>query len=277
LALYYTARAPRPDEEIQEVTMSIRTFLLLIVGVSIVAMARAQATAPPTRQPDARCADVNVLTPVERSAGWQLLFDGRSTAGWHGYNKQDTKAWVIDDCSLKTSGTEGNYGSDKRADLVTDREFTNFELSVDWKATKGGNSGIIYGVIEDPKYQAAWMTGPEYQLMDDVGFKEDVEPAQKAGSNYAMHAPDDKSKMLKPVGEWNTTRIVVNGAHVEHWLNGKKILEFERWTPAWNALRDAGKWKGYPDYGKSKTGRIALQDHGSIFWFRNVKIRPIVG
>ena len=92
-----------------------------------------------------------------------------------------------------------------------------------------------------------------------------------------MHAPDDKSKMLKPVGEWNTTRIVVNGAHVEHWLNGKKILEFERWTPAWNALRDAGKWKGYPDYGKSKTGRIALQDHGSIFWFRNVKIRPIVG
>ena len=98
-----------------------------------------------------------------RSAGWQLLFDGTSTAGWHGYNKQDTKAWTIEDCSLKTTGTQGNYGSDKRADLVTDTEFTNFELTLDWKASTGGNSGVIYGVIED-QYDAPWKTGPEYQL-----------------------------------------------------------------------------------------------------------------
>ena len=144
----------------------------------------------------------------ERSAGWQLLFDGTSTAGWHGYNKQDTKAWTIEDCSLKTTGTQGNYGSDKRADLVTDTEFTNFELTLDWKASTGGNSGVIYGVIEDPKYDAPWKTGPEYQLLDDIGFKEKVQPAQKAGANYAMHPPDDANKVLKPVGEWNTTRIV---------------------------------------------------------------------
>jgi len=255
--------------------MSIRTSFLLIACVLVVATVRTRATAPGVRQPGGRCSDVNVLTPSEQNAGWQLLFDGTTTAGWHGYNKQDTKAWIIDDCSLKTSGTAANYGSDKRADLVTDREFTNFELSLDWKATAGGNSGVIYGVIEDPKYQTAWMTGPEYQLMDDVGFKEDVEPAQKAGSNYAMHPPDDKSKVLKPAGEWNTTRIVVKDAHVEHWLNGNKILEFERWTPAWKALRDAGKWKDYPAYGSAKTGRIALQDHGSVFWFRNIKIRSI--
>jgi hypothetical protein len=221
------------------------------------------------------CKGANVLTPAEKASGWQLLFDGKTTAGWHGYNKQPTKAWVVDGCLLKSAGTEGNYGSDLRADLVTDEEYTDFELSLDWKATKGGNSGVMYGVVEDPKYKAAWMTGPEYQLIDDVGFPEKLEEWQKAGANYAMHVADPKQKVLKPVGEWNTTRIVVKGSHVEHWLNGKKVVEFERWTPQWNALRDSGKWKEAPDYGKFKTGPIVLQDHGSVFWFRNVKIRPL--
>ena len=199
----------------------------------------------------------------------------RSTAGWHGYNGQSIAAWAIDGCLLKSSGTEGNYGSDLRGDLVTDKDYTNFELSLDWKATKGGNSGVMYGVVEDPKYKAAWMTGPEYQLIDDVGFPEKLEEWQKAGANYAMHLADEKQKVLKPVGEWNTTRIVVNGAHVEHWLNGKKVVSFERWTPEWDKLRDSGKWKEAPDYGKFKSGRIALQDHGSVFWFRNVKVKPL--
>jgi len=251
--------------------MAKRTLLALMSLTVVVTMAQSEAA----RTEDTGCSGANVLTPAERSGGWQLLFDGTGMTGWHGYNNQDIKAWTIADCSLKTTGTEGNYGSDKRADIVTDKEFTNFELTLDWKASTGGNSGIIYGIIEDPKYDAPWKTGPEYQLLDDVGFKEKVQPAQKAGANYAMHAPDEANKVLKPVGEWNTTRIVVNGTHVEHWLNGKKIVAFERWTPEWNALRDAGKWKDAPDYGKAKSGRIALQDHGSIFWFRNIKIRPI--
>src|SRR5262249_42060947 len=150
-----------------------------------------------------------VLSASEQSAGWLLLFDGRSTSGWHAYNKQDTKAWAIDDCSLKTTGTERNYGSDKRPDLVTDREFTNFGLTVDWKGSKGGNSGIICGIGEDMKYEAPWMTGPEYQLLADVGFPEKVKPYQTAGSNYGMQPPDERVKVLKPVGEWNTSRIVV--------------------------------------------------------------------
>ena len=133
---------------------------------------------------------------------------------------------------------------------------------------------MMYGVIEDPKYDAPWRTGPEYQLVDDVGFRQQARAGTKSGANYAMHAPNEAQKTLEPLGEWNTTRIVVHGAHVEHWLNGKKVLEFERWTPEWNTLRDSGKWKDAPDYGKFKTGRIALQDHGSVFWFRNVKIRP---
>jgi 3-keto-disaccharide hydrolase len=259
----------------REAIMSSQMTLASLVCAFLLAATSAQ-TSPSRAQPaTASCGGVNVLAPEEKAAGWLLLFDGNSMSGWHGYNKQALDSWTVDDCALKTRGTEGNYGSDKRADLVTDKEYTNFELTLDWKATKGGNSGVIYGVVEDPKYDAPWKTGPEYQLIDDIDFPHPLEPWQKAGANYAMHLPDPAKKRLKPVGEWNTTRIVVNGAHVEHWLNGAKILEFERWTPEWQKLRDSGKWKEAPDYGKAKTGRIALQDHGSIFWFRNVKIRPL--
>ena len=248
--------------------MNLRILGRLFVGVAAVTAVGAGVGHA------ASCEGVNVLTPAEKTGGWQLLFDGKTMGGWHGYNGQNLKAWTIEDCALKTTGTEGNYGSDKRADLVTDAPYTNFEISIDWKASKGGNSGIIYGVVEDAKYDAPWKTGPEYQFIDDVGFPEKLEEWQKAGADYAMHLPNDQ-KTLKPVGEWNNTRIVVRGPHVEHWLNGKKILEFERWTPEWQKLRDSGKWKEAPDYGLAKTGRIVLQDHGSVFWFRNVKIRTI--
>jgi len=190
-----------------------------LVSVAIL-VAGGATTRPALASP---CEGVNSLSPAEKAAGWELLFDGTSTKGWHGYNAQSTKSWAIEDCALKTLGTEGNYGSDKRADLVTDRDFTNFEVSIDWKATKGGNSGLVYGVVEDKKYDAPWKTGPEYQFIDDVGFPEKLEPWQLAGANYAMHLPNAQ-KQLKPVGEWNNTKIVVNGTHVEHWLNGKKIL-----------------------------------------------------
>ena len=243
---------------------------LLVGSVSTLFVIAAGAAAAPAEP----CGGVNELTPAEKAAGWERLFDGKSMGGWHGYNGQSLKAWAIEDCALKTVGTEGNYGSDLRADLATDREFTSFEVSLDWKATKGGNSGLMYGVVEDKKYDAAWKTGPEYQFIDDVGFPEKLEEWQKAGANYAMHLPNAQ-KQLKPVGEWNNSRIVLSGSHVEHWLNGKKILEFERWTPEWQKLRDSGKWKEAPDYGLARTGRIVLQDHGSVFWFRNVKIRPL--
>jgi hypothetical protein len=245
----------------------MKTTILTSLASVVACAAFAQGTA-------ADCEGANTLTPAEKAAGWQLLFDGKSTAGWHGYNAQSIAAWTVDTCLLKTAGTAANYGSDKRADLVTDREFTSFELSVDWRATKGGNSGVLYGVVEDPKYEAPWETGPEYQLIDDVGFPEELEPGQLAGADYEMHVPNEKKK-LRPVGEWNNTRIVVRGSHVEHWLNGKKILEFERWTPDWTKRKNAGKWKDYPDYGMAKAGHIALQDHGSVFWFRNVKVRPL--
>jgi hypothetical protein len=250
----------------------------LLAGAFAFSLACAPAPEPPPEQAAVvdPCEGLNTLTEAEKAAGWEVLFDGKTMNGWHGYNGGTTEAWSIDDCSIKSAGTEDNYGSDKRVDVATDSEYTSFEFVVDWKATTAGNSGLIYAVVEDEKYETAWMTGPEYQLMDDVGFPETPKDVTSTGSDYDMLAPNDQ-KELKPVGEWNTTKLVVNGPHVEHWLNGKKILEFERWSDEWKARRDAGKWKDHADYGLAKTGRIVLQDHGSEFWFRNIKLRTIEG
>ena len=163
---------------------------------------------------------------------------------------------------------------DMRADLASEGEYTNFEFSIDWKATEAGNSGLMYGVVEDEKYGAAWMTGPEYQLLDDVGFPEELEDVQLTAADYDVSAATE-DKPLKPVGEWNTSRIVVNGNHVEHWLNGAKVLEFVRWSDEWEALKNASKWQEHADYGMAATGHIVIQDHGSVFWFRNIKVREI--
>ena len=250
--------------------------LLLMCGALVASIACAPADPPPAQETAVAgpCDGLNTLTDAERSDGWQLLFDGSSLNGWHGYNGQSTESWGIEDCSIKSAGTDDNYGSDMRSDITTDGEFTNFELSFDWKASTGGNSGLIYAVVEDPKYKAAYMTGPEYQLLDDVGFPTELKAAQYAASDYDMLAASS-DKVLKPVGEWNTTKLVVNGAQVEHWLNGGKVLEFERWSDEWKATRDGSKWKDHKDYGLAETGRIAIQDHGSEFWFRNIKLRPI--
>jgi hypothetical protein len=252
--------------------MNARTRWWLLSGTLAAALACASDEAEPGAADP--CAGVNVLTDTEQAEGWTLLFGGESLSGWHGYNGGTLESWTIEDCAIKSVGTEGNYGSDMRADLVTDGEFTSFELSIDWKASEGGNSGLMYGVIEAERYDAAWKTGPEYQFVDDVGFASELEEWQKAAANYAMH-PAAEDKPLKPVGEWNTSRIVVNGEHVQHWLNGAKVVEFERWTDEWENLKNAGKWKDAPDYGSAATGHIVIQDHGSVFWFRNVKIREI--
>ncbi len=250
--------------------VNVRT-MSCVVTAALVAVACASDEADQAAEP---CAGVNVLSDADRAAGWTLLFDGESMAGWHGYNGGALESWTIEDCAMKSVGTEGNYGSDMRTDLVTDREYTNFELSLDWKATTGANSGIMYGVVEDPKYDAAWKTGPEYQIVDDVGFPDPLAEWHRTAANYEMH-PAAADKPLKPVGEWNTSRIVVHDNHVEHWLNGVKVVEFMRWTDDWEQRKNAGKWKDTPDYGRAKTGHIVIQDHGSVLWFRNVKLREL--
>jgi hypothetical protein len=129
-------------------------------------------------------------------------------------------------------------------------------------------------VLEDPKHHSTYETGPEYQLIDDYGWPDKLEDWQKTGADYAMHLPNVLKKIM-PVGEWNTSKIIFNKGHVEHWLNGKKILEFEAWTADWNQKKTAGKWKDYPDYGTAKKGHIALQEHGHKVYFKNVMIREL--
>lgn len=213
----------------------------------------------------------NVLTDQEIEDGWQLLFDGITTNGWHKFNEKSIdSSWIVKDGELIALG----LGADIGGDIVSDKEFENFDLRVEWKISTGGNSGIFYGVVEGEKYPALYYTGPEYQLIDDIGFPEKLEEWQKTGADYAMHLPNENKK-LREVGDWNSSRIVVVDSLVQLFLNGEKIIEFKRWTKDWYKRKYEGKWKEYEDYGMSRKGKIGLQDHGNKIWFRNIKIKTI--
>jgi hypothetical protein len=203
---------------------------------------------------------------------WIALFDGKSLAGWHGYNKTgEVTNWAVQDGALVCLGAAKDAHG---GDIVTDQKFDNFELTWDWKVDKGSNSGVMYHVVEGPKYKAPYETGPEYQIIDDIGFPDKLEPWQQAGADYGMQVANEKKK-LKPVGDWNTSKIVYDKGHVEHWLNGEKIVEFEVDSPEWKKGKTEGKWKDYPDYASVKNGAIALQDHGNKAYFKNIKIKQL--
>jgi hypothetical protein len=212
----------------------------------------------------------NKLTKAEKKAGWVLLFDGKTMTGWRTFKDKPGNSWEVVNGEMHCKGSVTDK-SDKRADLITYKEFDNFELSIDWKIAKAGNSGILYHVTdaEDVPY----LTGPEYQLIDDEGFPEKLEEWQKTGADYAMYTTT--SRPVKPVGQYNNTKIIFNNGHVEHWLNGVKIVEFEAWTDDWNKRKANGKWKNASNYGKFKKGYICLQDHGSEIWFKNIKIKSL--
>ncbi len=205
---------------------------------------------------------------------WISLFDGESLRGWHGYNKSGAvENWIVEDSALHCLGMTG--GSDFGGDLVSDSTFANFELYWEWKISEGGNSGLMYHVVEDEKYKAPYETGPEFQMIDDIGFPSALENWQKTGANYAMNAADEQKKRLQPVGEWNTSRIIYKDGKVEHWLNGELIVDFEEGTDQWNEEKTTGKWKDFPDYKIANQGKIALQDHGDSAWFKNIRIRKL--
>lgn len=212
----------------------------------------------------------NALSDAEKQQGWKLLFDGKTENGWRYYQNKPSKSWEVSNGTLHSKGTAANYGS-INADLMTKDQYDNFELSVDYKISPKGNSGILYLVTE--KYESSYLSGPEYQVIDDINFPEKLEEWQKTGANYAMNpAPTAKPN---PAGEWNTARIVVNKGHVEHWLNGKKIVEYEIGSEDWKKNKMNGKWKDADGYAMAKKGYIALQDHGSEAWFKNIKIKPL--
>ena len=209
----------------------------------------------------------NTLSPTEEAAGWQLLFDGKSTEGWHGYNMQSfPDCWAIENGSL-TMNSEGR-GEDQ--DIITDKVYKNFALSLEYKLTEMSNSGIIFQVKEDTLYTYPYETGPEFQVIDHENWPDPLEDWQINGANYAMYPP--LVREFKPVGEWNHLFLVVSGNHVTQILNGTIVVEYEKYSDEWNRLKESGKWVNFPDWGKYDEGNISLHNHGTKVWDRSIKL-----
>lgn len=227
---------------------------------------------------------------------WIHLFDGTSTHGWRAYNGETLPpGWVAKDGVLTFDtelGKEQDYTGGQ--DIIYGlEEFENFELYVEWKIPAGGNSGIFYHLKEGIPGAGPPDISPEYQLIDDENYAkihelttyntsmgvaknpQDLQDWQKTAADYAMHPADESQKVLNPVGEWNSTRIIFTPERVEHWLNGKKVVSFVPWSEDWQAKKNAGKWKDADLYGSFKTGYIGFQDHSSPIWFRNIKIKKL--
>jgi hypothetical protein len=226
--------------------------------------AAAQGAAPNAAAAQGAAPD-NSLTAAEKAAGWKLLFDGKTTTGWHAYQKKDVPAgWTVTNGELTRTGQGG--------DLVSNDQYADFELSIDWKIAPKGNSGIFYRGLETE--ERIYYTAPEYQVLDNDGHPDAKNgPDRFAGANYDLIAPS--KNVCHPAGQWNSTRILVRGAHVEHWLNGEKVVEYEFWTPEWKALVANNKFKQWPSYGMAKAGHIGLQDHGDTVAFKNIKLRVL--
>ncbi len=204
-------------------------------------------------------------------SGSVILFDGSSTDAWRGFGQDSLpQGWTVSDSLLYTSGQGGDLGGD----IISRETFEDFELSLEWRISEGGNSGIFFHVVEGD-YPAVYATGPEYQLIDDIGFAYPLEDWQQCGANYAMHPADTNSKKLHPAGEWNHSAIRVKDGKVVHWLNGQQVVEYELWTDDWKELVGTSKWKDYPDYGLALYGHVGLQDHGSPVAFRNIMISDL--
>ena len=198
-------------------------------------------------------------------ADWRPLFDGTTTAAWRGY-KQDAlpDGWQAVDGALARVGQAG--------DIITVEQFENFELRFEWQLEEGGNSGVFFGVTEEVD-GPVWHSGPEFQLLHNAGHRDGQAPITSAGSNYAVHPP--AADVTRPVGAWNTSRLIVNRGRVEHWMNGMHLLTYAIDSPDWRERVEASKFAELPRYGRVSRGHIAIQDHGDPVRFRNIRIREI--
>lgn len=213
----------------------------------------------------------NVLTDAETKAGWRLLFDGGTTKGWRGFQRKDFPegGWVVEDGCLRRKA--------KSCDIVTEETFLDFELVWEWKIARKGNSGVKYLVDEARPAKkngpvSVHALGNEYQMLDDAAFP-DLSAKNLTASWYSVLAPQGAKP--RPAGEFNQSRLVLCGNHVEHWLNGAKVLQYELGAPATAELIAGSNFKNVPGYAEKKKTAILLQDHGSDVWFRDIKIREV--
>ena len=223
----------------------------------------------------------NSLTAAERAAGWRLLFDGKTLSGWRGlgYDSVPTAHWkVVDGAIMKIPSGKVAVMPDGQpaagGDLMTVDTFGDFEFAFDWKATPGMNSGVKYNVSEEFSLKNAAnhaALGFEYQVLDDSLNDDNKIPTHRAGALYDLLVPSAK-KQLRPVGQWNTSRIVFKGKHGEHWLNGVKIVEYDLGTPRMDSALAASKYKNIKGFADRRVGHIILQDHNEEVYFRNLKI-----
>jgi hypothetical protein len=220
---------------------------------------------------------VNQLTGAEKAAGWRLLFNGKSFDGWRGFHSDKVPAgWAIEDGCIKKVPAQGELGQ-AGGDLITFDQFDNFEFSIEWKLSKEANSGIKYLISESLPPTGRSGVSFEYQVLDDENHpdaKAGIAGNRTAGSLYDL-IPASKAKKLKPIGEFNRTRIVVKGNHIEHWLNGVKVVEFERGGEKLKQHIAESKFKNTKGFGETAKGHILLQDHGDAVWYRNIKIRTL--
>lgn len=218
-----------------------------------------------TMTPMSGSPQTTVLTAAERAEGWRVLFDGTSLDAWRGYRKPAMPdGWQVVDGSLVLVAAGAG-------DIITREQYRDFELRLEWKVAPGGNSGIFYRATEEGNY--IWQSAIEMQVLDDERHADGKSELTSAGSNFALYAV--RRGISRPAGAWNEVRLLVNGSHVEHWLNGVKVVEYELGSAEWEARVRASKFATMPLYGRSPQGHIGLQDHGDRVEFRNIVIRAL--
>ena len=209
---------------------------------------------------------LNALSAREREAGFELLFDGESLDHWRGFRRDSVpEGWQAQEGVLVLNPSAGG------GDLATREQFGDFELTLEWRVAEGGNSGIFFRATEDR--DAPWETGPEMQVLDDERHSDGRDPLTSAGSSHSLY-PAARG-VVRPAGEWNRVRLVVDGDLVTHWLNDVQVVTYRLWSEDWEARVAASKFGRMPDYGRALAGHIVLQDHGDPVWYRNLKIRRL--
>ncbi|MBL7697260.1 MAG: DUF1080 domain-containing protein [Chitinophagaceae bacterium] len=210
----------------------------------------------------------NTLTDAEKSEGWALLFDGQTKNGWHSYNKKgDLNDWQVENGTLTLNSKKRDF------DIVTDKEYENFHFKIDWNISEGGNSGIMFGVNEAPKYDRDFYTGPEMQVLDNERHSDAKIPKHRAGDLYDLISCSTET--VKPAGQWNTAEIIKNNGALEFKLNGTTVVTTTMWDDNWKKMVAGSKFKEWKDFGTFRKGVIALQDHGDKVMYKNIKLKEL--